>query len=206
MRRDDELCMLDRKATFMSRTELYRSLGFDRIAAAEFVSGAAKGLRGPALDIGTGKGTTAISLARCGLEVISVDTDRGAQEFAEFLAVDAGLGDRVSFVCGDAASLGFPDGAFGCVASMDALHHFEKPRAVLGEMTRVLRASGTLILSDFTPEGFEIISSVHRRDGCEHPVAGVTLKEAESILAETGFKVADRKRGHHHDVSVLVRV
>jgi ubiquinone/menaquinone biosynthesis C-methylase UbiE len=62
--------MVRRKAAFLVRTEHYLSLGYDRIAAADFVAETGGRLSGPALDIGTGKGLMA--MARQALDAASV--------------------------------------------------------------------------------------------------------------------------------------
>jgi len=197
--------MVQRKAAFLARAERYSSLGFDRFAAAEFVVGAGGRLSGPALDVGTGKGLTALALARHALEVVSVDTDANEQSLAFFLAAEAGLGDHVRFVCADAAVLSFPDEYFGCAALVDILHHLQDPAPVLQETARVLKPSGILILADFSTEGFKLVARVHREEGREHPVIGITLEPAAALLSENGFEVSVRLSGHNHDVIVLTK-
>lgn len=200
---NDHEDMVRRKAAFLARAERYSSLGFDRFAAAEFVIGAGGRLSGPALDIGTGKGLTA--LARQALEVVSVDTDANEQALAFFLAAEAGLEDHVRFVCADAAVLSFPGEFFGCAALVDILHHVRDPAPVLQETARVLKPSGILILADFSREGFKLVARVDREEGREHPVIGITLESAAAWLSEKGFEVSVRLGGHHHDVIVLTK-
>jgi len=197
--------MVRRKAAFRVRTEQYLGLGFDRFAAADFVVKTGGRLSGPALDIGTGKGLTAMAMARQGLEVVSVDPDADEQALAYVLVVEAGLKDRIRFVCGDASVLSFPDNHFGCAALVDVLHHLQDPVSVLEETARVLRPSGTLILADFSPEGFELVARMYRGEGREHPVSGVTLESAAAVLSGKGFDVTVRRSGHKHDVIVLTK-
>ena len=195
----------ERKAAYDARTAQYLRLGLDRFAAADFVATAAGRLTGPALDIGTGKGITAMALARKGLDVVSVDTDADEQTLAAFLAAEARLQDRIRFVCGDASALSFPDNHFGCAAMMDVLHHLADPLPVLEEIARVLKPSGILMLADFSPEGFAILSRVHREEGREHPVVGIPLESAEAILSRREFTPLSRLSGHKHKVSVLMK-
>jgi len=195
--------MLERKAVFEARTVRYREMGFDRLAAADFVVASAERLFGPALDIGTGKGLSAIALAKNGLKVTSVDTDTEEQKFAAFLAEEAGQHDRIEFVYGDASSLSYPDNYFGSVVMMEALHHLPDSLTALNEISRVLKPSGILILADFTPEGFDLISKVHRQDGYEHINVGVSVDVAEKILSNKGFVTITRKKGYMHEVVVL---
>jgi ubiquinone/menaquinone biosynthesis C-methylase UbiE len=197
--------MVRRKTAFLVRTEQYLSLGYDRIAAADFVAETGGRLSGPALDIGTGKGLMAMAMARRGLKVVSVDPDADEQGLAFFLAVEAGLEDRIRFVRGDASVLPYSEDHFGCAALVDVLHHLKDPVSVLEETARVLRPSGILILADFSPEGFELVARVHREEGREHPVSGVTLESAEAFLSGRGFEVTVRLSDHKHDVIVLTK-
>ena len=199
--------LIRRKNSFFVRTERYRRLGYDRIAAADFVARAwVRRLSGPALDIGTGKGLMAMALARRELNVVSVDTDADEQALAFLLAADAGLEESIRFVCGDASVLSYSDEHFGCALLMDVLHHLEDPLPLLKETARVLKPSGVFILADFSAEGFEIIARVFEEDGREHPVSGVTLKSAEAFLSQLGFQPTARLSGHKHEVSVFVKM
>lgn len=193
----------ERVQTFHMRNLLYKSRGHDRVGAASFVVATGGALRGPALDVGTGKGLLAIELARTGLEVISVDLDAEEQELAALLSAEAGVGSRIRFVHGDAAHLSHPDGHFGCVVMMDVLHHLVEPAPVLREMARVLKDEGLIVIADFDEEGFNLVSSVHREDGREHPRTATTVTFAQVELLRAGFQTIVRTAGCLHDVVVL---
>jgi len=194
-----------RKAVFRARAEHYASLGLDRFAAADYVIGAGGRLSGPALDVGTGKGLTAMALARRGLEVVSVDPDADEQALALILADEAGWADRIRFVHGDASDLPFPGGHFGCAALVGVLHHLQDPVPVLSETARVLRPCGIVILADFSAEGLGLVARVHREEGRDHPVSGVTPESAAAFLAMRDFVVEARLSGHMHDVIILAK-
>jgi ubiquinone/menaquinone biosynthesis C-methylase UbiE len=193
------------RQAFAARTAQYRALGYDRLAAARFVAGAAGPLRGPALDVGTGKGLLAVELARRGLDVVSVDVDASEQPLASHLAREAGVGERVSFLHQDAAHLPFRRGHFGCAAMMDALHHMADPDPVLAEMARTLRVGGVVVLADFTPEGFRLVARVHRAEGRVHSVSGTTVGQARRRLEKEGLDCIGEREGHLHEVAILVK-
>jgi len=88
---------------------------------------------------------------------------------------------------------------------VDVLHHLQDSVSVLEETARVLRPSGTLILADFSPEGFELVARVHQEEGREHPVSGVTPESAETFLSGRGFELTACLSGHKHDVIVLTK-
>jgi ubiquinone/menaquinone biosynthesis C-methylase UbiE len=185
----------ERLRAFRARRLDYLRLGHDRLAAARHVVDTAPDLRGPALDVGTGKG----------LLVVSVDLDEGEQELARLLAEEAGVGSRIAFVRADAARLPYREGHFGCVAMMDVLHHLVDPAPVLHEMARVVQAGGLVVIADFDAEGFEVVSRVLRGEGREHTRTPATLSFAENLLSRSGFRCARRTRGQLHDVVVVVK-
>jgi ubiquinone/menaquinone biosynthesis C-methylase UbiE len=194
-----------RRLAFDARTALYRSFGYDRVAAARFVASALGPPRGPALDVGTGKGLLALELARLGLGVVSVDVDRSERPLAAQLAREAGVGAKIRFLHRDAARLPFRDGHFGCAATMDALHHMEDPRAVLAEMARTVKAGGVVVVADFTPTGFRLVARVHRAEGRVHPRIGSTVGQAMRFLEQQGLDRIGRAKGHLHEVAILVK-
>ncbi len=197
--------MARRKTAFLARTEQYSSLGFDRSAAVDFVVATGGRLSGPALDIGTGKGLTAMAMACRGLEVVSVDPDAEEQAIAFLLAAEAGLEHHIRFFRGDASVLPYSEDHFGCAALVDVLHHLEDPGPVLEETLRVLRPSGILILADFSREGFELVARVHREEGRTHPVSGATPESAAAFFLGKGFELTARRSGHMHEVIVLTK-
>jgi 2-polyprenyl-3-methyl-5-hydroxy-6-metoxy-1,4-benzoquinol methylase len=194
-----------RRQAFEARTAQYRALGYDRVAAARFVAGAAFPLRGPALDVGTGKGLLARELARLGLDVVSVDVDASELPLASALAGEAGVGERLSFLHRDAARLPFRHGHFGCVATMDALHHIDDPRPVLAEMARTVKVGGVVIVADFSREGFRLVARVHRAEGRVHSESGATVEQARALLEQEGLDCVGRAEGHLHEVAILVK-
>jgi len=194
-----------RRRAFEARTAQYRALGYDRVAAARFVAGAAGPLRGPALDVGTGRGLLAVELARRPLDVVSVDIDAFDLPLASHLASEAGVGERVRFLHRDAARLPFRRGHFGCAAMMDVLHHVEDPRPVLAEMARTVRVGGVVIVADFSREGFRLVARVHRAEGRIHSESGATVEQARALLEQQGLAGIAKSKGHLHEVAIMVK-
>lgn len=190
---------------FRNRSQEYLVLGHDRLAAARFVANVVGDLCGPALDIGTGKGLLAIELARCGMDVLSIDVDRRDRELAGLLAVEAGVAERIRFEQADAALLPCSDGQFGCVAMMDVLHHLTDPIPILNEMVRVTTRGGIVIIADFDEAGFELVSRVHRANGGEHSRTTASVPMALAELLRAGYSCLKKSTGHQHEVIALRR-
>jgi ubiquinone/menaquinone biosynthesis C-methylase UbiE len=139
------------------------------------------------------------------MDVWSVDVDRGETELAAYLAEREPFSGVVHFAVLDAGSLPFADGSFERVASMDCLHHLQRPEEVLREMVRVLADGGTLVLADFSPEGFDLVSRVHRAEGREHPVAGISVRHATAYLEGAGLRPVGTAQAHLHEVSWMTK-
>jgi ubiquinone/menaquinone biosynthesis C-methylase UbiE len=192
-----------KKGAFVRRTCKYLDLGYDRHAAARFVAGLALQAEGPVLDIGTGKGLLAISLAEHFPEVVSVDVSTEDSELAVLLAKEAGVLARIKFLTCDASRTPFADDHFGCVAMMDVLHHLPAGAPVLREVKRTLRPGGILVVAEFTEEGFDLIAHVHREDGREHPVGPVTMDWASTWLQGEGLVRGSETTNHLQRVIVF---
>lgn len=93
------------------------------------------------LDVGTGPGLVPQALARAcpGLSVVGTD-------LAPAMVARAGERTRgttgLRFEVADVAELPFPDASVDLVVSSLSLHHWERPRAGLADVVRVLRPGG----------------------------------------------------------------
>lgn len=68
--------------------------------------------------------------------------------------------------------------------AIDVLHHLDKGSPVLTELLRVVRPGGTVVLADFSAEGFEMVSRVYAADGLVHTEGPVTLDWARGFLID----------------------
>jgi ubiquinone/menaquinone biosynthesis C-methylase UbiE len=98
------------------------------------------------LDVGCGTGLQLASYQHAGCRVSGIDASP-----AMLAAARRRLGDTAALRLGDAARLPWPDRAFDLVLASTVLH--EMPSGVrvatLGEMRRVLRPGGRVLLTDF---------------------------------------------------------
>ena len=107
------------------------------------------------LDLATGRGPTALHLARVfGCQVVGVDYSGVNVAHAREAAERAGLCDRVEFLESDAEQLqSLPDGAFDAVLCECAYCTFPNKQAAAAEIARVLAPGGRFGLSDLTRNG-----------------------------------------------------
>jgi len=106
--------------------------------------GPARGLR--ILDVGCGDGVLSTRLAQAGARVTGIDASADMLAAARHRAKAAGV--EVDLVEGDAGDLPFPDEHFDCVVSVATLCFVDDPRPTIGEIVRVLKPGGRLILGE----------------------------------------------------------
>ena len=101
----------------------------------------------PVLEIGCGAGANAIALAKRGYLVQAIDSVREMLNFTQQSAMDAGVSSSVSTSLGDAHNLAFPESSFGLVLAIGVIPYLHSPTKALGEMARVLKPAGYLLLT-----------------------------------------------------------
>jgi SAM-dependent methyltransferase len=105
---------------------------------------AATRARGMTLDLGCGVGYgAAIISAKKSVDfLIAFDISDNALAFGK-----SSYGETISFVAGDAGALPFSDDSLDSIVCLEAIEHVHGPERVLGEIARVLRPEGLLIIS-----------------------------------------------------------
>jgi glutathione S-transferase len=101
-----------------------------------------------ALDVGTGNGHVALSLAARGFSVTACDTSVERLHEAANLAETRKL--AVTFHEHGAEQLPYDDSSFGLIASRDVAHYFTGPESFIRDAARVLKTYGYLVLIDGT--------------------------------------------------------
>lgn len=113
------------------------------------VAGMAAGLR--VLDVSSGRGTQAIYYAhQFGVDVTGLDISEEMVRTATRNAARAGVSDRVRFRQGDSQRLPFEAGKFDIVINECAVGIPDDSQAVVGEMLRVIRPGGTVVMHEST--------------------------------------------------------
>ena len=142
-----------------------------------------------ALDVGCGPGYLARMLARAVGPVGSVVGIDAASEMIEYASRKARRLSNCRFQAGTAEALAFPDASFDVVLSSLMMHHLpdEVRLQAVGEIKRVLRPGGTLVLADFTiPEkgGWHIVAALTGHVGGD--MVG-RVSPLEPLVREAGF-------------------
>ncbi|MFB6098858.1 MAG: bifunctional demethylmenaquinone methyltransferase/2-methoxy-6-polyprenyl-1,4-benzoquinol methylase UbiE [Salinibacter sp.] len=111
------------------------------------------------LDVATGTADLAIQIQNTlhpretvGIDLSTEMLDRGREKIEQ-----RGLSSRISLRRADAADLPFADGAFDAAFVAFGVRNFEDLEAGLGDIHRVLRPGGSLVVLEFsTPRSFPI--------------------------------------------------
>jgi demethylmenaquinone methyltransferase / 2-methoxy-6-polyprenyl-1,4-benzoquinol methylase len=125
------------------------------------------------LDLAAGTGTSSVSFAASGADVVACDFSLGMLQAGQARAgrgggaksdpLQAKSRGRVSFAAGDALSLPFKDGAFDAVTISFGLRNVHGTREALAEMRRVTRPGGRLVVCEFSTITVEPIDMLYRR-------------------------------------------
>jgi SAM-dependent methyltransferase len=100
------------------------------------------------LEAACGPATISRALAPRVGRVHGVDLTPSMVEKASEEATGEGIGN-VEFSVGDATALGFEDGSFDGAVTRFSFHHIPAPWRAMGEMARVVRPGGWIVVSDF---------------------------------------------------------
>lgn len=134
------------------------------------------------LDLGGGSGRIARFFVGKVREITVADSSRG-------MVAQCQKRQGLSCILASAEQLPFEDGSFDKVIIVDAFHHFSSQKAVAGEVARVLKPGGRLIIEEYNPKrvlGFliklmEKILNMHSRF--------YAPEELQEFWVEAGFGV-----------------
>jgi len=123
------------------------------------------------LDVGTGNGRMAISLALFGYSVLTGEPEDDFSEYAkrDWLksAKDVNVEHLITFNAFDAEKMPFEDNEFDGIFIMGALHHIKNINLALKECIRIVKPKGFLCIIEPTKSGIKTI----RKRMPDHPDA-----------------------------------
>lgn len=136
--------MFDGVAKHYDRTNTVLSGGNAMLWRAAMVRAVAPAAGERILDIAAGTGTSSVALQRRGARVVAVDFSPG------MVAEGRRKHKSIEFIQADAQQLPFGDNQFDAVAISFGLRNIADPKAALGEMYRVLKPGGRLVICEFS--------------------------------------------------------
>jgi demethylmenaquinone methyltransferase/2-methoxy-6-polyprenyl-1,4-benzoquinol methylase len=136
--------MFDDVAPAYDRTNAVLSVGNSALWRIATVRAIAPQPRERILDIAAGTGTSSAALAKTGATVVAVDFSPGMIEVGRAKHPD------IEFVEADAEKLPFGDDEFDAVTISFGLRNVQHPQIALGEMYRVLKPGGRLVICEFS--------------------------------------------------------
>ncbi|SHN46623.1 class I SAM-dependent methyltransferase [Cryptosporangium aurantiacum] len=146
------------------------------------------------LDVGTGSGHVALTLASLGHRVTGIDLAEGMLDRARRHA--DGLPNPPVFRRGDAVAPDFPDGSFAAVVNRYVMWTLREPAIAVANWIRLLRPGGTLAVVDSTwfPNGLDASGEnfgrwydTSVRDAL--PLAAASsIQQTADVLAEAGLR------------------
>jgi demethylmenaquinone methyltransferase / 2-methoxy-6-polyprenyl-1,4-benzoquinol methylase len=120
------------------------------------------------LDLAAGTGTSSVTFAASGADVVACDFSLGMLQSGQArLTRTDPFGDktrgRVAFAAGDALRLPFRDGTFDAVTISFGLRNVHGTQDALAEMRRVTRPGGRLVVCEFSTITVEPLDVLYRR-------------------------------------------
>jgi SAM-dependent methyltransferase len=151
------------------------------------------------LDVGCGTGVNAAYFAKAGHHVVGVDLSPVAIEQYRARGFEGHVCDIES------APLPFAAGSFDLVYASEVIEHCADTQAFLGELNRVLRTGGELLLS--TPNSafwpYRILGVLgYTATDVQHPghVRFFSRKGLAAAIEKSGFKIVDIAARHMYAV------
>ncbi|HEY2385400.1 MAG TPA: class I SAM-dependent methyltransferase [Candidatus Binatia bacterium] len=155
------------------------------------------------LDIGTGAGHTALAFAPLVARVVAYDLTHAMLEEVRRNAEGRGL-TNVTVYQGAAESLPFANASFDLVTCRLTTHHFAALARAVGEMARVLRPGGRLLVADTTvPEDDELDGAINAIELLRDPshVRNWRPSEWKRMVADAGLRVVECDLGYYDEGS-----
>lgn len=140
------------------------SLGIDRSWRRKTVREIKKLAPQSILDVATGTGDLAVGMARRmpGAAITGCDISREMLRVGRGKAVKKKVGERITFVHGDAEALPFDDESFDVATAAFGVRNFQDAGAGLREMRRVLKPGGSVFILEFSVPRGKIFGPLYR--------------------------------------------
>jgi ubiquinone/menaquinone biosynthesis C-methylase UbiE len=176
-----------KQAEDFSRSPLITDAGF----LARLVEWSQLGGTESVLDVACGPGLVVAAFASKVRRAVGIDVTPAMLTRAAVVVRDGGA-TNACFVLGDVRQLPFPAASFDRVVSRRAFHHFPDPAAVLGEMARVCKPTGAVLIEDQAlptdPVAAETMTTIDRLRDPSHTRA-VSPDDWPPLLGGCGLRL-----------------
>jgi len=169
------------------KLKLFKKHGYDMLKSRNFILAKAMPIQGRVLEVGTGRGYTAVALARKGIKLTSIDLDKKVQSTARLSLKTMKLNKYVFLKIMNAEKLIYPDNYFNSVISVNFIHHAKYPGKCIDEMVRVTKEK--LVIADINQKGQRIMEKVHALDGHSHALSKMPMSGVKDYLLKAGLVV-----------------
>lgn len=152
------------------------------------------------LDVACGPGFLTLAFATRCAEAVGVDATDALLDIARGNAATRGI-RNVRFESGDATELPYGDGSFDVAICRAAFHHFPNQSRVLGEMCRVVRPGGTVVVADLITSPDKTVARAHNAVErlCDPThVRALPVDELRALFIEHGLDVVAERPGRMH--------
>ena len=139
------------------------------------------------LDVSTGTGFTAHALAATPTRVVAADIAPNMLRHTR-----AAAPCEVRVVQTDTHTLAFADRTFDVVTCRHAFHHYQDGRTALGEMTRVVRPGGRVVITDtISPDDAHVAEAMHEIESLRDPshVCNRYAGQILDLMTDVGLSV-----------------
>lgn len=143
------------------------------------------------LDVATGAGHTALTVAPYVARVIGVDLTPQMVSRARALADEREL-TNVTFEVGDAEKLPMRPASFDLVTCRVALHHFADPERAVAEMARVCKPDGLVaVIDNIVPADANVARAINSFEKMRDPshARALALPELIEIMQRAGLMI-----------------
>jgi SAM-dependent methyltransferase len=140
------------------------------------------------LDVACGPGLVALALAETAGHVTGLDLTPAMLDKARELQSRRGLAN-LSWDLGRADALPYPGGTFDAVVTRFSFHHLVDPARALGEMVRVCRPGGRVVVCDVYTTTAEQAAEYDRLERLRDPshVRALPLQELRTLMGGAGL-------------------
>ena len=135
-----------------------------------------------AVDVGTGTGEVLLSLAQSAAKAIGVDRSQKMLDVCMQRIERSGV-KNVELVLGEAESLPLGDCICDAAFTSMLLHHLADPAAGVGEMARIVRPAGKVVISDLVKHEYD-----WTREVMADVWLGFTEEQIRQWLTEAGLR------------------